>query len=38
MPQLVAFRGVTENDIEKRTPRFKLYISTLRNIGKLPDM
>jgi|GEM_PF-1449628 len=38
MAQLVTFRGVTENDIEKRTPRFKLYISTLRHMGKLPDM
>jgi predicted Fe-S protein YdhL (DUF1289 family) len=35
--QLIAFNGVTENDIEKRTPRFLMYISTLRDMRKLPS-
>lgn len=36
MQQLIIFRGVTEDDIEKRSPRFLLYICTLRDLGKLP--
>ncbi|HEY5585854.1 MAG TPA: hypothetical protein VIK78_15365 [Ruminiclostridium sp.] len=35
--QLIVFRGVTEDDIEKRNPRFQGYISTLREMGHLPD-
>lgn len=37
MRQLIAFRGVSMEDIQKRTPRFLWYISTLRDIGRLPD-
>lgn len=37
MQQLIIFRGVTQDDIEKRSPRFFLYICTLRDVGKLPD-
>lgn len=37
MQQLMVFRGVREEDIEKRTPRFLGYISALHNIRKLPD-
>lgn len=28
--QLIIFRGITENDIEKRTPRFLMYISFMK--------
>jgi hypothetical protein len=35
--QLVVFRGVSQEDIEKCSPRFLGYISTLREMGKLPD-
>lgn len=34
---LVIYRGVSEEDIEKRTPRFLGYISELREKGGLPD-
>jgi hypothetical protein len=37
MQQLIVFRGVSEDDIQKRTPRFLGYISTLRDMGNLPD-
>lgn len=35
--QLVVFRGVGQEDIEKRSPRFLGYISTLHEMGKVPD-
>lgn len=35
MDQLIAFRGVSLEDIEKCTPRFFGYISSLRDNGKL---
>lgn len=38
MQQLIVFRGVSEEDIEKRTPRFLGYISTLRDMGSLPNL
>lgn len=37
MQKLIAFRGVSKEDIEKRTPRFLGYISALRELGELPD-
>jgi hypothetical protein len=37
MDQLIVFRGVSFEDIEKRNPRFLGYISSLRDLGKLPD-
>lgn len=36
MQQLMVFRGVSEDDIQKRSPRFLVYISTLRDMGNLP--
>ncbi len=36
MQQLIIFRGVTQEDIEKRSPRFIVYICALRDAGKLP--
>ncbi|MBU3187266.1 hypothetical protein [Clostridium estertheticum] len=35
--QLIVFRGVSQDDIEKRTPRFLQYITTQREMGDLPD-
>jgi hypothetical protein len=35
--QLIIFRGISQEDIDKRTPTFLTYISLLRDIGKLPD-
>ena len=35
--QLIVFRGVCEDEIKKRNPRFLGYISALRDIGNLPD-
>lgn len=35
--KLTIFKGVCQEDIEKRSPRFLSYISTLRDIGTLPD-
>ena len=35
--ELIDFKGVTEGDIEKRSPRFLGYIFALREMGKLPD-
>lgn len=35
--QLIVFRGVSEDDIQKRTPRFLGYISTLRDMGRVPS-
>lgn len=37
MLQLIVFKGISEEDIEKCTPRYLGYISTLRDMGKLPD-
>lgn len=37
MQQLIIFRGISEEDIINRSPRFLGYISTLRDIGNLPD-
>lgn len=37
MQQLIVFRGVSEEDIEERNPRFLGYISTLRDMRNLPD-
>jgi hypothetical protein len=37
MKQLIVFRGVSEDDIIKRNPRFLGYISTLHEMGILPD-
>lgn len=37
MQQLIVFRGVSKEDIEERNPRFLGYISTLRDMGNLPD-
>ena len=37
MQQMMIFRGVREEDIEKRTPRFLGYISALHDIGNLLD-
>jgi hypothetical protein len=37
MNQLIAFRGVGEDDIEKRSSRFLGYISALREMGNLSD-
>ena len=34
--QLIVFRGISADDIEKRNPRFLGYISTLRDMGILP--
>jgi hypothetical protein len=36
MQQLIVFRGVIEEDIQKRNPRFLVYISTLCDMGNLP--
>lgn len=36
MQQLVVFNGVSEEDIQKRTPRFISYICVLSEMGKLP--
>lgn len=36
LQQLLIYRGVTEDDIKKRSPRFLAYISALRDMGKLP--
>lgn len=37
MNELIAFRGISQEDIDNRTPRFLGYISALRELGKLPD-
>jgi len=37
MNHLIAFRGVSQDDIEKRNIRFLGYISALREMGNLPD-
>jgi hypothetical protein len=37
MHRLTVFKGVSKEDIEKRNQRFLGYISTLREMGKLPD-
>jgi hypothetical protein len=37
MHQLTVFRGVAEEDIVKRTPRFLGYICALRDLGEIPD-
>lgn len=34
--QLMVFKGVDEEDIQKRSPRFLGYINVLREMGKLP--
>jgi hypothetical protein len=36
--ELIVFRGVSREDIEKRNPRFLGYICALRDMGKLPDL
>lgn len=38
MQQLIVFRGVSEEDIQKRNPRFLGYISGLRDMGNLPGL
>lgn len=38
MEQLTVFRGVSEEDIKNRSLRFLSYISTLRDMGELPDI
>lgn len=35
--QIIVFRGVSEDDIEKRNPRFLGYINALREMEILPD-
>lgn len=35
--KLIIFRGVSEDDIKERNSRFLVYISTLRDMGELPD-
>jgi hypothetical protein len=35
--KLIIFRGVSEEDIKKRNSRFLVYISTLRDMGELPN-
>ncbi|MDF2521274.1 MAG: hypothetical protein K0R84_1902 [Clostridia bacterium] len=35
--ELTIYRGISKEDIEKRTPRFLGYITALREIGELPD-
>lgn len=37
MKRLIVFMGIGEEDIEKCSPRYLLYINTLREIGELPD-
>ena len=37
MNHLIVFRGVSQEDIQKRTPRFLGYITALRVMGDLPD-
>lgn len=37
MRELIVFMGVTQEDIDLRSGRFLCYISTLRDMGKLPD-
>jgi hypothetical protein len=36
MNKIIVFRGVSLEDIEKRSPRFLGYITTLRDMGELP--
>jgi len=36
MKQLIVYRGVSEEDIKKRSLRFLTYISTLGDMGELP--
>ncbi|WP_055665987.1 hypothetical protein [Desnuesiella massiliensis] len=38
MNQLLVFRGISQDDIEKRTPRFLQYITTLRDMGNLSSI
>ena len=38
MNQLLVFRGISQDDIEKRTPRFLQYITILRDMGDLPGI
>jgi len=38
MRELIVFMGVTQEDIDRRSTRFLNYISTLRDMGKLPDL
>jgi hypothetical protein len=38
MQQMIVFRGISEEDIKNRTPRFLSYITTLRDLGELPCM
>lgn len=37
MNTLIVFRGLSEDDIKERSPRFLGYISALREMGNLPD-
>lgn len=37
MNQLIIFRGISQDDINKRTPKFLSYINSLREVGKLAD-
>lgn len=37
MNQLIIFRGISQEDIDKRTPRFLNYINSLLEAGKLAD-
>ena len=34
--KFIVFKGVTQNDIEKQSPRFLVYIKTLQDMGRLP--
>lgn len=38
MEQLIVFKGISEDDIAKRSPLFLRYISGLREMGKLPGI
>lgn len=38
MNEVIVFMGVSEDDIEKHTPRFLVYITALREMGNLPDL
>lgn len=38
MARLMVFRGISQEDIEKRSPRFLGYITTLSEMGELPGI
>lgn len=38
MNEVIAYRGVSEEDIEKHTRRFLEYIAAMRELGDLPDI